>query len=80
MACDRQLRLRLKTKGLGANGRRLVGSDGLGLSGNQTVSPVVGDGAVNNGAAVETFPCIEHEKEIRKSVQHHHPLALRTFH
>lgn len=39
---------------------------GLGLSGSQTLSAIVGNGAVDNGAAIEAFPSIEHEKEIRE--------------
>ncbi len=53
---------------------------GLGLSGRQTLSAIVGNGAVDNGAAIEAFPGIEHEKEIREPLQHHHAFALRTVH
>jgi len=58
----------------------LAGGDGLRLSSSETLSPVVRDGAVDHGAAIEAFPCIEHQKEIREPLQHHHPFTLRTFH
>jgi hypothetical protein len=59
---------------------KLTSRDGLRFAGSQALSAVVGDGAVNNGTAVDAFPCIEYEKEIREPFQHHHTLALRTFH
>ena len=58
----------------------LPSRDGLRFAGRETLSSVIGDGAINNGTAVNTFPCIEHEKKIREPFQHHHTLALRTFH
>jgi hypothetical protein len=54
--------------------------NGLGALGSQTLSAIIGDSAINNGAAVQAFPGIEHEKEIRESLQHHHPLTLWTIH
>jgi hypothetical protein len=53
---------------------------GLGSSGSQALSAIVGNRAVYNGAAIEAFPGIEHEKEIREPLQHHHSLTLRTIH
>jgi hypothetical protein len=38
--------------------------NGLRFSGSQTLSAITGNGPVNNGAAIEAFPCIKHEKEI----------------
>jgi hypothetical protein len=58
----------------------LPSRDGLRFASSQALSAVVRDSAVNNGTAVDAFPCIEHEKEIREPFQHHHTLALRTFH
>jgi len=58
----------------------LARSNGLGFSGRKTLSAIIGNGAVNDGTAIHAFPGIEHEKEIGKPFQHHHPLALRTFH
>jgi hypothetical protein len=58
----------------------LPGCDGLRFAGSQALSTVVRNGAVNDGTAIDTFPCIEHEKEIREPFQHHHTFALRTFH
>lgn len=65
---------------LSIDGYNLPSRDGLSFAGRETLSAVVRDGAVDNSAAVDTFPCIEHEKEIREPFQHHHTLALRTFH
>lgn len=58
----------------------LPSRDGLRFTGGEALSAVVRDCTVNNGAAIDTFPCIEHEKEIGEPFQHHHTLALRTFH
>jgi hypothetical protein len=58
----------------------LARGDDLGLSSSQTFSSIVGNGAVDHGAAVDAFPCIEDQKEIREPLQHQHPFALRTFH
>jgi len=58
----------------------LARGDGLGLSGRQTLSAIIGNGAVDHGAAIHAFPCIEDEKEIREPLQHHHPFTLWTFH
>ena len=58
----------------------LASGNGLGLLGFQALSTILGNGAVDNGAAVETFPGKKDEKEIREPLQHHRPLTLRTFH
>ena len=58
----------------------LARANGLGFSDLQTLSSIFGNGAVDNGAAVEAFPGIEDEKEIREPLQHHRPFTLRTFH
>ncbi len=58
----------------------LARGHGLGFSGSQTLSPIVGNRAVDNGPAIDAFPCVEDEKEIREPFQHHHPLALWAVH
>lgn len=58
----------------------LARTDGLGFAGSQTLPAIIGNGTVDNGAAVDAFPCIKHEKEVREPLQHHHSLAFRTFH
>ena len=58
----------------------LTRGDGLRVSGRQAFAAIVGNGAVDNGAAIDAFPCVKHEKEIREPLQHHHSLTLRTFH
>jgi len=71
----------LRARNLSPNGRMgLARTNGLRLAGSQTLSAIIGNGAVDNGAAVDAFPCIEHEKEVREPLQHHHSLAFRTFH
>jgi hypothetical protein len=43
--------------------------------------PFVGvNGAINNRAAVDAFPGIEDEEEVRESFHHHQALALWTVH
>ena len=58
----------------------LACGSGLGFLGLQALSAILGNGAVDNGPAVETFPGIKDEKEIREPLQHHRPFTLRTFH
>ena len=60
--------------------RPLARGNGLWLSCCQTLSPIVGDRTIDDGATINTFPGVENEKEIREPLQHHHSLALRTFH
>lgn len=60
--------------------RGLARTDGLRLAGSQTLSSIIGNGSVDNSAAIDAFPCIKHEKEVREPLQHHHSLAFRTFH
>ena len=66
--------------GMGADATMLASGNGLGLPGCQALSPVVGDGAINDRAAVDALPRVKNEKEIREPFQHHQPFALRTFH
>jgi hypothetical protein len=44
----------------------LAHGNSLGTSGRQTLSAIAGDGAIDNGAAIDAFPGIEHKKEIRE--------------
>ncbi len=56
-----------RTSGFGASSPDqddLPSRDSLGFAGSQALSTVVRDGAVDDGAAIDTFPCIEHEKKI----------------
>ena len=52
----------------------------LGFSGSQTLSAILGNRPVNNGSAIDAFPCVEDEKEIREPLQHHHAFTLWTVH
>lgn len=58
----------------------LPSGDGLGLARGEALSTIVGDGAIDDGAAVDAFPGVENEEEIREPLQHHQTFALRTFH
>jgi hypothetical protein len=42
--------------------------------------PVHGNGAINDRTAVDAFPCIKNEEEIREALQHHQALTFGTFH
>lgn len=52
--------------GSGMCGTSLPCSPSLGALGSQTLSAIIGNRAVNDGAAIDAFPSIKHEKEIRK--------------
>ena len=52
----------------------------LGFLCGQTLSTILGNSAVDNGTAIEAFPGIEYEKEVRESLQQHRSFALWTFH
>ncbi len=58
----------------------LARGHGLGTPGSQTLATIIRNGAVDNGAAIDAFPCIEDEEEVREPLQHHHPLTFRAFH
>ena len=70
------LRYRFGATGLSKLSRR----DGLRFARRETLPAVGGNGAIDDGAAVDAFPGIEDEKEIRKSLQHHQAFTLWTFH
>jgi hypothetical protein len=44
----------------------LMHTGGLRASGGQTLAAIMGNGTVNDGAAIHAFPGIEDEKEIRE--------------
>jgi hypothetical protein len=44
----------------------LARGNGLGFTGSQTLSAIIRNGAVDDGAAIDAFPCVKHEKEIRE--------------
>ena len=46
----------------------------------EAVSPIVGDRSIDDRSAVNTFPRIEGQEEIREAFQHHQSFALRAFH
>jgi hypothetical protein len=48
--------------------------------GGEAVSPVIGDCLIDNGSAVDTFPGIKDQEEVREPFHHHQSFALRTIH
>jgi hypothetical protein len=48
--------------------------------GGEAISPIFGDGPINDRTAVDAFPGIEGQEKIRESFQHHQSFALRTIH
>jgi len=48
--------------------------------GGEAVSPIIGDRSIDDRCAVDTFPVIEDQKEVRESFQHHQSFALRAIH
>lgn len=44
----------------------LMRGNGPGFSGSQTRAAIIGNRAIDNRAAIDAFPCIEDEKEIRE--------------
>jgi hypothetical protein len=48
--------------------------------GGEAVSPIIGDRSIDDRSAIDTFPGIEGQEEVRESFQHHQPFALRTIH
>ena len=70
--------MRLRTEGARsterARGNRLV------VKFSQTPSLVGGNRSVDDRSAVNAFPGIENEKEVRKPLHHHQAFAFRTIH
>jgi hypothetical protein len=54
--------------------------DGLRIASGQALAAIVGNGAINDRAAVNALPCVEDQKEVGEPLEHHEPFALRTFH
>jgi hypothetical protein len=48
--------------------------------GCEAVSPIISDRPIDNCSAVDTFPGIEDQEEVRESFQHHQSFALRAIH
>ena len=46
----------------------------------QALPPIIGDGAIDDCAAVDALPRVENQKEVGEPLEHHEPFALRTFH
>jgi hypothetical protein len=52
----------------------------FGFFGCETVSPIIGDRSIDDRSAIDTFPGIEDQKEIREPLQHHQSFTLRAIH
>lgn len=61
----------------GLHGRRFNFFRGVGC---QADFPIIGDRSIDDCSAIETFPGVEDQKEIREAFQHHQSLALRAIH
>ena len=48
--------------------------------GCKTVFPVIADRLIDDRSAIDTFPGIEHQEEVREAFQHHQSLALWAIH
>jgi hypothetical protein len=48
--------------------------------GGKAVSPVIGDCLIDDCSAVDTFPGIKDQEEVREPFHHHQSFALRTIH
>lgn len=48
--------------------------------GCEAVFPIIGDRSIDDGSAIEAFPGVEDQKEIRETFQQHQSLALRAIH
>ena len=46
----------------------------------KAVSSIIRDCLVDDRSAIDTFPRIEGQEEIREAFQHHQSFALRAFH
>jgi hypothetical protein len=59
------------------HGRRFNFFRGVGC---QAAFPIIGDRSIDDCSAIETFPGVEDQEEIREAFQHHQSLALRAIH
>jgi hypothetical protein len=48
--------------------------------GGEAVSPIIGDRSIDDRSAVDTFPGIEGQEEVRESFQYHQSFALWAIH
>ena len=53
---------------------------GLSIMSDEALSSVVGNRTVNDGSAIQAFPGVEDQEEVRKAFQHHEAFAFRTSH
>jgi hypothetical protein len=54
--------------------------DGLDLGLHGTPLLIDGDRVIQDGAAVNAFPRMEHQEKVRETFQRHQPFASQTFH
>ena len=48
--------------------------------GCKAVFPIIADRLIDDRSAIDTFPGIEHQKEVREAFQHHQSFALWAIH
>lgn len=48
--------------------------------GGEAGSPIIGDRLIDDCSAVDTFPRIKNQEEVREPFHHHQSFALRTIH
>lgn len=48
--------------------------------GCKAVSPIIADRLIDDRSAIDTFPGIEHQEEVREALQHHQSFALWAIH
>ena len=48
--------------------------------GGKAVFPIIADRLIDDRSAIDTFPGIEHQEEVRETFQHHQSLALWAIH
>ena len=48
--------------------------------GSEAGSPIIGNCLIDDGSAVDTFPGIKDQEEVREPFHHHQSFALRTIH
>ena len=48
--------------------------------GSKAVSPIIGNRFIDDGSAVDTFPGIKDQEEVREPFHHHQSFALRAIH
>ena len=48
--------------------------------GCKAVLPIIADRLIDNCAAIDTFPGIEHQEKVRETFQHHQSFALWAIH